>query len=255
MSGNLNFVKREPFTVFFSLRGDVQKMGRPKKKREASETDDHHEDHCESCNDGGNLLCCDNCDFTFHFTCAQPPLLPEQAISDSEPWYCRQCGYNLRKQNGAKPSPNLFGALFDLSDSLNPHVFVLPPAIRRQTNAELNRTRDAKELEFTDLMKNPERCLDRYAADETVDYRKRKGVRIPHSTFSSPFRFLISPSKPWKRDTNQFFISIRPSNPLNMAKSSLKVLENTRNSPNMGESRGINTKNTKRKFQKTKERN
>ena len=138
------------------------------------------------------MLCCDNCDFTFHFTCTQPPLMPDQQISESEAWYCRQCAHTIKQKTNPERAPGPYGPIFDLSASLNPHIFSLPASVRRNTNAELNKTRDAKELDFHDLLKNPERCLARYSADETVDNRKRRGVRLsplPHLTFHQHIHF------------------------------------------------------------------
>lgn len=132
------------------------------------------------------MLCCDNCDFTFHFTCTQPPLMPDQQISESETWYCRQCTFILKHKPNPERSSGPYASIFELSASLNPHVFSLPASVRRNTNAELNKTRDAKELDFSDLLKNPERCLARYTADETVDNRKRRGVR-----FLTPFHLTF----------------------------------------------------------------
>lgn len=141
---------------------------------------DHHEDHCEACTEGGTLLCCDNCDFAFHFTCAEPPLLPDAEIADSVKWYCRRCAFTLRQQDPAyTPHESEFGPIFDLSDSLNPHVFTLPLSIKRQPHADRDKSRDAVSLELADLMKNPDLCLPRYTAVSISETRRRKGVRFP----------------------------------------------------------------------------
>lgn len=138
---------------------------------------DHHEDHCEACTDGGNLLCCDNCDFAFHFTCVDPPFLPDHPISEIDTWYCRRCAFMLRQKENPSKAPGPFGPIFDLSRSLNPHIFSLPTSIRRQSHAERDKAKDAREVELIDLLKNPDLCLPRYTAEEVVDTRRRKGVR------------------------------------------------------------------------------
>jgi len=82
----------------------------------------------------------------------------------------------LNAPNGRQSGP--FGPIFELSASLNPHVFNLPLSIKKQSHSEQSKVRDAKDMEFPDLLKAPEKALARYAADETSDTRRRRGVRI-----------------------------------------------------------------------------
>uniref|UniRef100_A0A3B4WIL7 PHD-type domain-containing protein n=1 Tax=Seriola lalandi dorsalis TaxID=1841481 RepID=A0A3B4WIL7_SERLL len=49
------------------------------------ETD--HQDYCEVCQQGGELLCCDTCTSSYHIHCLNPPL-PE--IPNGE-WLCPRC--------------------------------------------------------------------------------------------------------------------------------------------------------------------
>lgn len=44
-------------------------------------------DYCQICNDGGVLICCDECSATYHLQCLDPPLdsVPEGS------WFCSQC--------------------------------------------------------------------------------------------------------------------------------------------------------------------
>ena len=156
----------------------MQRSGRGRKRVEVVDMDDHNDDHCEACHDGGHLLCCDNCDFAFHFTCTQPPLLPDTPLSDSEPWYCRRCDFLMKQKSTPAKATGPFGAIFDLSSSLNPHTFSLPASFKKQTHTEQNKARDAKDLDFADLLKNPEKALARYTADEVSDNRRRRGVRL-----------------------------------------------------------------------------
>ncbi|EFA80029.1 hypothetical protein PPL_06850 [Heterostelium album PN500] len=44
-------------------------------------------DFCYSCRDGGDLLCCENCELSFHLLCLNPPN-PEVPDGD---WYCTRC--------------------------------------------------------------------------------------------------------------------------------------------------------------------
>jgi len=56
-------------------------------KRELIKFRDLNNDQCEVCHDGGNLICCENCDNVYHLQCLVPPLseLPEGD------WYCPPC--------------------------------------------------------------------------------------------------------------------------------------------------------------------
>ncbi|KAG7379370.1 hypothetical protein PHYPSEUDO_008690 [Phytophthora pseudosyringae] len=47
----------------------------------------YHNELCELCATGGNLLCCDGCARAYHISCAQPPITK---VPD-EDWYCLHC--------------------------------------------------------------------------------------------------------------------------------------------------------------------
>ena len=51
---------------------------------------DEHQDYCEHCETGGDLLLCDTCTLSYHLTCLDPPLdeAPEGV------WSCPQCVCN-----------------------------------------------------------------------------------------------------------------------------------------------------------------
>jgi len=51
------------------------------------ETKKNESDYCLVCEDGGVLICCDDCSGTYHLKCLQPPLesIPE------ENWFCAAC--------------------------------------------------------------------------------------------------------------------------------------------------------------------
>jgi len=53
---------------------------------EKSTTGDENKDECDICGDGGELLCCDNCDKAYHANClrVEPDSLPD-------PWHCPSC--------------------------------------------------------------------------------------------------------------------------------------------------------------------
>lgn len=49
----------------------------------------HNHDSCDSCGEGGDLLCCDRCPASFHLECHDPPL--EQKDIPSGEWICHKC--------------------------------------------------------------------------------------------------------------------------------------------------------------------
>ncbi|XP_020802673.1 PHD finger protein 12 isoform X2 [Drosophila serrata] len=49
----------------------------------------HNHDYCDSCEEGGNLLCCDRCPSSFHLQCHDPPLSEEDIPSGQ--WLCHSC--------------------------------------------------------------------------------------------------------------------------------------------------------------------
>lgn len=53
-------------------------------------------DFCDTCGDIGLFLCCDNCPRSFHFSCVEPPIDPEN-IPNSE-WFCNACRWNRKKK-------------------------------------------------------------------------------------------------------------------------------------------------------------
>ena len=48
-----------------------------------------NKDYCRECGRGGQLLCCDGCTNSFHFSCLSPPLDPQNPPEGD--WYCPLC--------------------------------------------------------------------------------------------------------------------------------------------------------------------
>ncbi|KAK2160899.1 hypothetical protein LSH36_125g03022 [Paralvinella palmiformis] len=49
----------------------------------------HNHDSCDSCKEGGDLLCCDRCPASFHLQCHDPPL-EDDGVPIGE-WLCHRC--------------------------------------------------------------------------------------------------------------------------------------------------------------------
>ncbi|GKZ81092.1 hypothetical protein AnigIFM56816_005603 [Aspergillus niger] len=74
-------------------------------------------DFCHNCNGSGQLLCCDGCPNSFHFSCLNPPLDP--ANPPEGDWFCPKCSLS-------KPMTSLLGAL----DNAPQKDFLLPLGVR-----------------------------------------------------------------------------------------------------------------------------
>ncbi len=55
-----------------------------------------HQDHCEVCNEPGEVLCCATCSLVFHIHCFRPKL-PEEPPND---WMCAYCCAADGKKDG-----------------------------------------------------------------------------------------------------------------------------------------------------------
>ncbi|MEQ2272148.1 PHD finger protein 12, partial [Xenotaenia resolanae] len=77
---------------------DVEKRSRKlvRDVRRSGRATNH--DTCDSCREGGDLLCCDHCPAAFHLQCCNPPL-SEEMLPPGE-WMCHRC--NVRKKVSGK---------------------------------------------------------------------------------------------------------------------------------------------------------
>uniref|UniRef100_A0A452U516 PHD-type domain-containing protein n=1 Tax=Ursus maritimus TaxID=29073 RepID=A0A452U516_URSMA len=68
---------------------EAEKRSRkPEKEPRRSGRATNH-DSCDSCKEGGDLLCCDHCPAAFHLQCCNPPL-SEEMLPPGE-WMCHRC--------------------------------------------------------------------------------------------------------------------------------------------------------------------
>ncbi|XP_050785216.1 PHD finger protein 12 isoform X2 [Gopherus flavomarginatus] len=79
---------------------DGEKRGRrPEKEARRSGRATNH-DSCDSCKEGGDLLCCDHCPAAFHLQCCNPPL-SEEMLPPGE-WMCHRCTVRRKKREQKK---------------------------------------------------------------------------------------------------------------------------------------------------------
>lgn len=59
-------------------------------------------DSCDSCKEGGDLICCDRCPAAFHLQCHDPPLSEDDLPSGE--WLCHQCKFTPQHEEDAVSS-------------------------------------------------------------------------------------------------------------------------------------------------------
>jgi PHD-finger len=87
---------------------------------------DENDDYCSACGGNGELLCCDGCIRSFHFSCVDPPIDPDHPPVDD--WFCQSC--QAKKVPPPKRPRGLFSSVLDNLDKKNPNSFSLPRDIR-----------------------------------------------------------------------------------------------------------------------------
>ncbi|KAJ8348687.1 hypothetical protein SKAU_G00272760 [Synaphobranchus kaupii] len=77
-----------------SEEGDKRSRKPEKDARRSGRATNH--DTCDSCREGGDLLCCDHCPAAFHLQCCNPPL-SEEMLPPGE-WMCHRCMVRRKKR-------------------------------------------------------------------------------------------------------------------------------------------------------------
>nr|CAG8506240.1 8432_t:CDS:2 [Entrophospora candida] len=90
-----------------------------------------NQDYCNTCGNGGQLMCCDSCPRAFHFTCLVPPLDIDNTPQGN--WYCRVC---CAEENPPSGPQGLFQELIEKACSSNPKSFSLPESLRNTFEGE-----------------------------------------------------------------------------------------------------------------------
>ncbi|KTG40522.1 hypothetical protein cypCar_00002802 [Cyprinus carpio] len=76
---------------------DGEKRRKPERETRRGGRATNH-DTCDSCREGGDLLCCDHCPAAFHLQCCNPPLSREMLPPGD--WMCHRC--SVRKKHEQK---------------------------------------------------------------------------------------------------------------------------------------------------------
>ncbi|KAL8972562.1 MAG: hypothetical protein Q9183_000488 [Haloplaca sp. 2 TL-2023] len=82
-----------------------------------------NDDYCAACGGPGQLLCCDGCPRSYHFTCVDPP---RETAPAGEDWYCQACD----SQPSSANATGVFPVLLHKLHKRTPRAFILPAALR-----------------------------------------------------------------------------------------------------------------------------
>ncbi|XP_051521883.1 PHD finger protein 12-like isoform X2 [Myxocyprinus asiaticus] len=85
---------------------DAEKRRKPERETRRGGRATNH-DTCDSCREGGDLLCCDHCPAAFHLQCCNPPLSREMLPPGD--WMCHRC--SVRKKKREQKTEQVNGAL------------------------------------------------------------------------------------------------------------------------------------------------
>ncbi|XP_053501296.1 PHD finger protein 12 isoform X2 [Ictalurus furcatus] len=85
-----------------SEEGEKRSRKLERSSRRAGRATNH--DTCDSCREGGDLLCCDHCPAAFHLQCCNPPLSREMLPPGD--WMCHRCTVRKKKREQKKEQIN-----------------------------------------------------------------------------------------------------------------------------------------------------
>jgi hypothetical protein len=89
-------------------------------------TQDDNDDYCSSCGGNGELICCDGCTRSFHFSCVDPVLMHDAMPVE---WFCNVCRTS-RDPAHLPTHDGSFALLLEKLDARNSSAFRLPGPVR-----------------------------------------------------------------------------------------------------------------------------
>ncbi|KAL0460617.1 UNVERIFIED_CONTAM: Increased DNA methylation 1 [Sesamum latifolium] len=96
--------RRKPYMSIYTSNGvSLHQLSLELSKNRKSSTEEH-DDLCSICEDGGDLLCCQNCPRGFHTECVGLSATPRGI------WYCKYCQNMFEKEKFAEPDANALAA-------------------------------------------------------------------------------------------------------------------------------------------------
>ncbi|OTA66460.1 hypothetical protein K449DRAFT_231357 [Hypoxylon sp. EC38] len=131
---------------------------------------DDNDDSCYTCGGNGELVCCDGCNYSFHFLCIDPPM-DEGHMPDE--WYCNECKHRYYPPFGGENKGPL-RSLFTVLDRKNPRAFRLPEDVRDLFEG----VRTGPEGEYEEIAP-PKPKTNKKGLDEPFDFFKVRNLDGP----------------------------------------------------------------------------
>ncbi|KAI1143894.1 hypothetical protein F5Y05DRAFT_10204 [Hypoxylon sp. FL0543] len=136
----------------------------------APNNQDDNDDSCYTCGGNGELVCCDGCNYSFHFLCIDPPM-DEGHMPDE--WYCNECKHRYYPPFGGEHKGAL-RSLFTVLERKNPRAFRLPEDIRDLFEG----VRTGPEGEYEEITP-PKPKTNKRGLDEPFDFFKVRNAEGP----------------------------------------------------------------------------
>ncbi|KPI45868.1 Transcriptional regulatory protein RCO1 [Cyphellophora attinorum] len=163
-----NKPKNGGITAGFTRAGPPARLAELGGGADASEENLDNDEHCASCGGEGTLLCCDGCTNSFHHSCLEPPLNPDEEVEGA--WYCPRC--EARHKKSTEESKTFLGRALGTLDHVIPRAFALPLELREYFEG----VRTGEEGEYTEFSQPPTRSQqpkqNKYGAIEEPNYKE-----------------------------------------------------------------------------------
>ncbi|XP_073472901.1 PHD finger protein 12 [Aquarana catesbeiana] len=185
-----------------------KKSRRPEKEPRRSGRATNH-DSCDSCKEGGDLLCCDHCPAAFHLQCCNPPL-SEEMLPPGE-WMCHRCSIRRKKRERKKELGQVNGLVdrygrrtvsptndLDFSERAAGSLRALAQA--RMLERRVSRPGTPTSSASTDTPNSEQNDVDEDMID--VDDDPSGESESGHSQLKRPFQLLIAAAM--ERNPTQF---------------------------------------------------
>ncbi|KAI1500589.1 hypothetical protein F5X99DRAFT_234803 [Biscogniauxia marginata] len=134
---------------------------------------DDNDDSCYTCGGNGQLVCCDGCNYSFHFMCIDPPM---DEGHEPDEWFCNEC--TQRYFPSTLEHGGAFGQLAGGLDRKNPRAFRLTEDIREYFEG----VKTGQEGEYEDIPQAKPKTGKRHV-DEPFDFfkvRNAEGAVLCH---------------------------------------------------------------------------
>ncbi|RYP77960.1 hypothetical protein DL771_000819 [Monosporascus sp. 5C6A] len=128
---------------------------------------DDNDDSCYTCGGNGELVCCDGCNYSFHFLCIDPPM-SEGHMPDE--WYCNECTQRYFPPIGERKGA--FSDFLAVLERKNPRAFRLPEDIREHFEG----VRTGPDGEYEDSAPVAKPKTNKKGYEEAFDFFKVKNV-------------------------------------------------------------------------------